>query len=288
MNLPDASSSDDRLTSLVARLRIARIADSTFRGSSVAGAGGRAFGGHLAAHALAAAAKTVAPRRDVCSVHAHFLAAAIAARPVDYAVAAIRDGSSFSARQVTGWQDGRRCLEATVLLGPTEPSTAHQAAPPAVDPPERCIQVADITSDVTGEITAPLNLRLATSGYHDRPQPPRQSFWIGLPGLAGLDALTRACVLAYVSDIGLTRVVDRPHLGEPGVRHGATLDHSIWVHNQAMTGDWILAHQHSPVYASFRGLALASLHDASGVLLASLAQQALIRRRVQADGSRRR
>jgi acyl-CoA thioesterase-2 len=273
----------DRLVEL---LQVERLDPTTCRGVVLAGLGGRAYGGHIAAHALAAAGLTVAPARVVCSLHADYITAGVAEQPFDYVVHKLRDGGSFSVRRIEARQGDLTCLEATALFGPEETSTEHQAplpvlGEPALGAPESYERVDDISSPAVRPITGMLDLRAVTPLHHDRAQPPVQTFWIGLPGISGLGPRMLACVLAYLSDIGMTRVVDRPHLAEPGVRRGATLDHSIWLHRQRMAGDWLLTHQQSPVYAGSRGLALASFSDLTGTLIASQAQQALIRHRIE-------
>lgn len=259
-------------------LQVTKVDQNTYEGYCLPGLVGRAFGGNVAAQALRAAGLTVPSDRQAHSAHLYFVAPGRVGLPFRYEVAVVRDGRSLSVRKVTATQENTVCLEMICSLAALESSTEHQAAMPAVPGPENLLRVPDLVAHASRDVTRFLDLRPLQLVSHDTAQPPVQLFWMKVLDPLAADAQLQTCALTYLSDVGLARVGDRPHLAERGRRMGASLDHSIWFHRPFLLDDWILVDQAGPTYSSARALCHARFFARDGRLVASCSQEALIRR----------
>jgi acyl-CoA thioesterase II len=231
----------------------------------------RVFGGMLLAHALGAAVATVEGDRWPHSLHASFLGAADGRTAIRYEVERTRDGGSFSARRVVARQgEGPPVFALTAGFHDAETGPEYEPPPPiGVPPPERCPEGRYAgpwfdSRDVPVDEAFGLHTRLAWfRSRHELPDDPE----LHLLGLA------------YLSDHGPTRAVRQPHADHPGVeqRMSVSLDHSIWFHRRARVDGWLLSELRPLATGGSRGLALGTLRTASGALVATVTQEALLR-----------
>jgi acyl-CoA thioesterase-2 len=245
-----------------------------FRGSNPEGdvRRPRLFGGQVAAQAARAAGLTVPGDRRLHSLHGYFLRAGQADRPTILHVDRDRDGGSFSARHVTARQNGEVILSLLVSFHVDEEGPDLQAAdlPSGVPAPE--------------DVPAPegwfphvsvLDLRVTGMG---RPRgkwggPPHQ-FWARARGPLPDDPLLHACVLTYLSDVGTG--LEKVTMDEQW--WGPSLDHAVWFHNPARLDDWVLVDLVPGAAAGARGFYTGTVHDRHGRLLATIAQEHVMRK----------
>lgn len=285
----------DALADLLDVLDLRAQGDDTYVGRSQPQPHGRVFGGQVLAQSLVAAGRTVEPPspdgvadRHVHSMHAYFLRAGDAARPVRFVVERLRDGRSFSARRVLAFQDDAPILALSASFQTTDPGPAHQDEMPQVTPPEDLPPVAELLSPVP-DTPAKLALsRRAIDVRHVEPplylQPAtervaRQHVWITAAGRLPDDPLLHAAVAAYASDYTLLESVLRVNgiaWVDPALR-AASLDHSMWFHRPLRADDWLLYAQASPSSQGGRGLGIGRMFARDGTLVASVAQEGMVR-----------
>jgi acyl-CoA thioesterase len=231
---------------------------------------GRLFGGMIAAQALAAAAATVDERKLPQSLHAYFVRAGKPDIDVHYRVSRTRDGQSFDTRQVTATQDGSVILE--LIASFHVPEVSVDWSPPSVptvdlDAATETVKMAEMSERF--EIRVP---RLESHGFAGLP------YWIRMRHVHGTDAVTRACALTFMSDMGLMGAARPP--GVPfafGRGMAASLDHAIWFHRPFEPTRWHRYEGSGLNFNDARGLAIGSLHTEDGTLVASMTQEALFR-----------
>jgi acyl-CoA thioesterase-2 len=265
---------------LIDALTLEQTAPDAFVGISIPGPRQRVFGGQVAAQALAAAGRTVPAARLPHSAHVHFLRPGDPQTPIGYAVKRVRDGGSFSTRQVVVSQHGRQICQVTVSFQVAEDGVEHQVPMPEVPGPESLparrtpfAQPFDVR-DVPGPATA-----ADTS--------PASSVWMRHADPVPDDALLQACLFTYASDLSLFDPVLRAHgihWTDPALQ-GASLDHVVWFHRPFRVDEWFLYDHDSPNTAAGRGLAIGRVFSRDGRLVASVAQEGLIRiRRDRPEG----
>ena len=252
----------------------------------------RVFGGQVAAQALIAACRTVDPRYHAHSLHSYFLLPGDTAVPIVYDVEQLRDGRSFATRRVVARQHGRAIFFLTASFQVEEPGFDHQDAMPEVPSPEQGVALADLVR-ARGEEEAErfarewsaLDVRyvgVSGRGLPDDPErPARARLWIRVNGPLSDDPLQHLAAFTYASDLTLLGVSLVPHgvmIGSPGLQP-ASLDHAMWFHRPFRADEWWLYDQHSPAAQGARGLALARVWSQDGRLVASVAQEGLIRMR---------
>lgn len=242
----------------------------TFRTSRALGAGPRLFGGLIAAQALAAAGATVDADRRPQSLHAYFIKGGRTGVDVDYTVEPTRDGRSFTTRRVTAFQEGEPIFEMLTSFHrpeagadwqrPATPRLLLAEATTVVHPPERWADYFE-TRVAAGKT----------------PEWPVQPFWFRSREPIEDDPLLRACALTFVSDLGLVSTARPPGPDQPGPCGAASLDHALWLHRPADPHQWLCYDATGVTHSDARGLAFGSVHDESGVLVASVAQESLWR-----------
>ena len=278
---------------LISTLDLEKLEENLFRGTSPQVGWQRVFGGQVIAQALMAAQRCVSGDRFVHSLHAYFMRPGDPAVPILYQVEQIRDGSSFSTRRVVAIQHGHAIFALSASSQVEEPGFDHQMAMPDVAAPETLI------NDQTFAKTYLANAPEAIQKYWSRPRPieirpvslkhylsseklpPHQDVWVRPVGRVPADRHYQAAVLAYLSDMTL--------LDASLFAHGtsifadnlqvASLDHAMWFHRPCDLGDWMLYSQDSPSASGARGMTRGSLYTRSGVLVASVAQEGLIRKK---------
>jgi acyl-CoA thioesterase-2 len=252
-----------------------------FRGLTPPGAfiGRAIFGGQLIAQAVRAAGLT-ADDRPCHSLHAYYLRGGDPEHPVDYAVERVRDGAAFSVRSVTASQKGKSILSLTASFKRPEPGLVRQGAMPDVPEPEA---LDPGVRRAPWEITfggRPFEIRRATPEL-----PPSletaaaQRFWFRAAVPFADSPGMHEAALAYVSDYGLISTAMLPHgFVWTGVNAMSTsLDHALWIHHRPNLREWHLFDQRSPCLVDARGLAEGAIWSRDGVLVASTAQETLIR-----------
>jgi acyl-CoA thioesterase-2 len=277
------------LDQLIAILDLEAIEENVFRGRNESSRMGRLFGGQVAAQALSAACRTVDAWLPH-SLHAYFLRGGDPGRPVLLTVDRIRDGSSFATRRVVAVQHGRAIFNMSVSFHKEEDGFEHQDEMPDAPEPGQLPSWGDRARQDPDRIPAHmLEWMLAERAIEIRTSEPpswlsaepsrgANLVWLKASGELPDDPLLHRCLLAYASDMGFVDNLYRPHRS-PGARNlmMASLDHALWFHRAFRMDDWLLYVQRSPSAAGARGFALGTVYDSRGGMVASVAQEGLMR-----------
>lgn len=254
---------------------------------------GRVFGGQVFAQALVAARRTVDGPREAHSVHGYFILPGDLKAPIVYFVDRLRDGSSFTTRRVTAIQHGRAIFNLSVSFHVEESGVEHQEPMPMVPPAESLVTELDLINRMASRIPEslrpvltqqrPIDFRMVApvDPFDPQPRPPVRQMWFRAYGALPDDPMLHQAVLAYASDHGLLGTALLSHglsLWSPGMQL-ASLDHSLWMHRPFRVDDWLLYSMDSPVTAGARGFVRGSIYTADGTLVASVAQEGLMRLR---------
>jgi acyl-CoA thioesterase II len=272
---------------LVDLLALEEIERNIFRGKNEAGQRERLFGGQVAAQALAAAGRTV-EERSAHSLHAYFLRPGDPSVPVLYTVDRIRDGQSFTTRRVVAVQKGQAIFTVAVSFQVREAGYEHQQLEmPAAPPPESLPTWQERASALpAGTFPWTRGERPVDLRHVEAPTflggPRRRGgnlVWFRATGALPEDPFFHRCVVAYASDMSLLDTVILPHgrTGPLGPLMMASLDHAIWFHKDVRADEWLLYAQESPVAAGARGFARGTIFTRAGELVASVAQEGLMR-----------
>lgn len=304
---PHHPSPERLVAGLVDLLTVTREGPDRFTGAAQPGGVGRVFGGQVIAQALQAAQATVEDDRVAHSLHAYFLRGGEEGPPIDYATLRDFDGRSFANRRVVASQGNTPILNLTASFQRPEEGLHHQhPAMPAVPSPddlptdrEQRIEMLDAMRDQVSDAhrafvlrPRPIETRSADEPHWatTEPREPRSASWFRtvapLPPLKGNEALHRA-VIAYASDYTLlgTSAIAHGLSWMRGETVGASLDHAVWFHADAAADEWLLYATDSPWTGGGRGFNRGSIFTADGVLVASVAQEGVMRRaRPRKDG----
>jgi acyl-CoA thioesterase-2 len=283
---------------LVHLLELERIEENLFRGQSRDIGTRFVFGGQVLGQALAAAQRTV-ESRHVHSLHAYFLRAGDVEAPIVYEVERNRDGKSFSSRRVVAIQHGQPIFTMAASFQVPEQGLVHQLPMPTVPPPEDLEEPAPIAPERLAKLPAKLQRWVTKQGpfefRHVYPRdelkppkrPPLQHVWFRLRDRVGDDELLHRALLAYASDFHLLGTATLPH----GISYlqgnvqMASLDHAMWFHRPFRADEWLLYSCDSPSSQGARGLSRGQIYDRSGCLVASTAQEGLIRLLPEGDAT---
>lgn len=276
---------------LLAILDLEQLEHNLYRGHSPQVAWQRVFGGQTIAQALVAAQRTVPADRYVHSLHGYFILAGDISVPILYEVERMRDGGHFATRRVTAVQNGRTIFSLEASFQLEEDGLEHQVAMPRDLPsPETLTSQREIleqsphTPEVVKRFWArerplelrPVNLEHYTSRDH---LPPRQNVWLRTTGPVPPDRAMQTAVLAYLSDMTLLDTSTFAHgraLFDRDIQ-AASLDHAMWFHRPHPLDGWLLYTQDSPSSSGARGFSRGALFSEDGTLIASVAQEGLIR-----------
>lgn len=263
-----------------------------FRGRSPQVGWQRVFGGQVIGQALVAACRTVTDRRPH-SLHAYFMLPGDPAVPIIYEVERTRDGRSFSTRRVKAIQHGQTIFTLSASFHIDEPGLEHQMDMTGVPMPEDLPSEAEIRQTVLPrmpdpirnyyERERPIELRpVEYRRYFSRdPLPPAFNVWIRTTDRVPDDAVLHQCILAYASDMTLLDTSLIAHgrtVFEKGIQ-AASLDHALWFHRPFRADEWLLYAQDSPFSGGARGFSRGAIYTRDGKLVASVAQEGLIRLR---------
>jgi acyl-CoA thioesterase II len=284
---------DKALKSLIDQLDLEPLEVNLFRGQSSDIGGKSVFGGQVIGQALMAAARTV-EGRAAHSLHAYFLLPGDMAAPIVYEVDRVRDGRSFVARRVQAIQHGRPILSMMASFQTPEQGLTHQAQMPDVPPPEQLRPISELREQWLAEagevparirdavrMPAPIEFRPVHPWNPLKPvvAPPTQLVWFRTVDRLPDDPMFHHCLLAYASDHNLIPTALRPH-GKSwfgGQMVLASIDHAMWFHRHARVDDWLLYAMDSPAAQGARGFARGLIFDRQGSLVASVAQEGLMR-----------
>ena len=286
----------DAMEQLLSILDLEALEVNLFRALSPDVGWQRVFGGLVVAQAVMAAQRTVDAERHIHSLHGYFMRPGDPAVPILYQVERLRDGGSFATRRVLAIQHGQAIFSMSASFQFDEPGFDHQIAMPDRPAPEDLLGEQEIKENYLSKAPAPIRK------YWEQPRPieirpvslthyfsntkldPQQDVWVRATGPVPSDRHYQAAVLAYLSDMTLldgalfahgTSIFDQS-------LQVASLDHAMWFHRPCLLDDWLLYTQDSPSASGARGLARGSLFTRSGVLIASVAQEGLIRKKANA------
>ena len=279
------------LADLLQVMKLERLEIDLFRGQSRKLVGGRVFGGQVLGQALAAAYATV-EGRDVHSLHAYFLRAGDAEAPIVYEVDRSRDGRGFTSRRVVAIQHGEQIFHMSASFQVPEAAIDRQAEMPTVPPPESVPDLAAAVADAKRKAPdRPQPFRIHEHPFEFRPaempdplaevpREPRVKVWIRLAERVPDDPILHHCLLAYTSDYFLLGAasMDARMSSEREQLQMASIDHAMWFHRPARPDEWLLYVLDSPTASGARGFARGSLFTRDGRLVASTAQEGLVRR----------
>ena len=267
----------------------ARTSEDIFTGPSQPQPLGRVFGGQVLAQSLVAAMRTIADDRFVHSMHGYFLRPGDASQPITFSVDRIHDGRSFSTRRTQAYQNGLPILSMIASFQDLDEGLDHQVAMPTDLPdPESLPSAAETLAGIEHPVAAdwahgrafdmrhvPSPIYFTVEGAHV----PHQAVWLKAKSrLPDNENLHRAA-LAYASDYSILESIMRGHgipWALPGLK-AASLDHAMWFHRFGRVDEWMLYVQESPNAVGGRGLSLGRIYSRDGVLLASVAQEGMVR-----------
>ena len=280
---------------LLALLDLEPLEVNLFRGRSPQSGWQRVFGGQVIGQALVAACRTVEDVRQTPphSLHAYFLLPGDPKVPIIYQVDRIRDGKSFTTRRVVAIQHGHAIFFMSVSFQRTEPGLSHQFKMPKVAAPEELPQESELQKTIMPlmpppvrayfQRERPIELRPVEFDRYLGKKDPQGRFhlWIRTSRPLPDDPAIHQCVLAYASDMAVLDAAMIPHgrtLFEKSIM-AASLDHAMWFHRPCRADDWLLYSQDSPSSSGARGFARGLIFARDGTLVASVAQEGLIRER---------
>lgn len=281
------------LDQLVEQLALERIEQNLFRGQSQDLGWGTVFGGQVLGQALSAAQQTVTEERSVHSLHAYFLRPGDVRKPILYEVDRIRDGSSFTTRRVVAVQAGKAIFNLAASFQVHEPGFEHQLPmPDAPDPltvptqQEDWLSRANLPGYLRKQALMPRPIEIRSVERPDdlrnpTPRPASRRVWMRALGTLPETPAVHQGLLAYASDFGFFETAFMPHgasVWSPTTQ-AASLDHLMWFHRPFRMDDWLLYVIDSPSAQGARGLVRGSIFTREGKLVASTAQEGLMRTR---------
>jgi len=279
---------DSRLQDLLKLLDLERIEDNLFRGQSRDIGAPQVFGGQVLGQALVAASRTV-EGRQVHSLHAYFLRRGDVNAPIIFEVDRSRDGGSFTSRRVVAIQHGQPILTMSSSFQITEPGLDHQSPMPAAPPPESLRDLGEINAELVDRVPEkvqcffrqqrPFEFRAVDPPdfLHPVKRAPEKRVWFRVTGKLPDDQALHRCLLTYVSDYHLLDTATLPHAVSFMQLQMASIDHAIWFHRDLRVDDWLLYVTESPSASGARGFGRGAIYSRSGTLVASVAQEGLIR-----------
>jgi acyl-CoA thioesterase-2 len=276
---------------LLALLDLEQIGEDRFRGHSPETAGKHLYGGQVVAQALVAACRTVSADRPPHSLHAYFVLAGDPHVPIDFAIERIRNGRSFATRRCVASQRGQTIFSLEGSFHVQEDGLTHAATAPATPAPESLEPIGDLVDRFRAFLPPPaaqwmkracaLDMRIVAPETLLAPTQAGQMIWFRVEGPLPDDGIIHSALLAYLSDMTLLNtalVVHGRNIFDPRIKV-ASLDHALWLHQTPRVDDWLLYVQESPAASHARALTFGKIFSRDGRLLASVAQEGLVRLR---------
>ena len=279
------------INELIALLDLEEIEKNHYRATSPSEGWQRVYGGQVIGQALVAASRTVPEDRHAHSLHGYFLRPGDTKVPILYTVDRIRDGRSFTTRRVVAVQHGRAIFNMSISFHTEEPGFDHQMPMPEAPQPDLLKDERELRMEWSSEIPPefaesfnrerPIDVRPVNPMdlFHPEKRPPFQMCWMKSRDRLPDDPRLHQCVLAYLSDWSLLDTATLPHavsFTQDNLQM-ASLDHAMWFHRPFRADEWLLYVQDSPSASGARGLNRGLIYDRKGVLVASAAQEGLIR-----------
>lgn len=289
--MTDDLQTEAQVAELVSLVDLEPIEVNLFRGASGSVGWSRVYGGQVLAQALVAAIRTVDAERHVHSLHGYFILPGDLGIPILYEVENLRDGGSFSTRRVKAIQHGRVIFVMVASFHKREEGLGHQVTAPDVPRPDKLKSAHELFSGPMAKLPESMqrfwkrfrsiDLRpVDISRYADRSlRDPVQHIWFKVAAPLPDAAEVHLAILAYASDFALLETALVAHgklLSDPDVRL-ASLDHALWFHRPVKADEWLLYSLESPSSASGRGFCRGQIFNEDGVLVASTAQEGLMR-----------
>lgn len=282
----------ESLASLLSLLDLETIETNVFRGVSPKDRWQRVFGGQVLGQALVAASRTV-DGRHCHSLHAYFLRAGDPKIPILYEVDRSRDGLSFSSRRVVAIQHGQPIFTMAASFAVPESGLEHQSTMPAVPDPESLKTEHEWRREILDHVpeqvrgwflrARPIEIRPVepSNRFAEGKQPARQIVWFRAVGPLPASGPLQQCILAYASDMTLldTSLLPHGYTLFSNALQLASLDHAIWFHRPFRADEWLLYVQESPSTSASRSFNRGEIFRRDGALVASVAQEALVRLR---------
>ena len=267
---------------LIDRLEVAVVDRDHFEGQTSLHEEGRLFGGFVAAQATIAAGRTV-EGSDLHSLHAYFLRPGSYGKPIQYQVDRIRDGRTYTTRRVVAVQDGEAIFNLSASFTRPEEGISHQDPMPEAPDPESVPDWEDLREERMGVRggQAALEVRACEPDEEFRPgvpRPARRRIWMRPRGEVPADPILHAAMFVYASDRTLLSTAGLPHGLVMGKMQSASLDHAVHLHRPEPFAGWILYAAESPAAHGARGLIRGAMYSQSGIHIASVTQEGLIRR----------
>lgn len=279
--------------SLLQILQLKHLKENQFEGVSETVGSPNVFGGQVLAQALNAAYRTIHNGRVLHSLHAYFLEAGHLDYPISYDVSIMRDGGSFSVRRVTASQNNQTIFILSASFHKTEEGYSHHIEmKPDLKQPEELMSWNDILAEYGSmlpsktkaflEIPRPVEFKPThiPNPLDKKDLPPFTDIWFKLKGdIPEMDLAIRQQILTYISDYNILSVALQPHASKAhwGNLQTASLDHSMWFFREFDFNDWLLFSLETPSTGNARGFAKGNIFTRDGVLVASVAQEGLMR-----------
>lgn len=281
----------DLAQDLLQHLTLEHLEENLYRGNSRDIGNPNVYGGQVLAQALAAATETVEGRASH-SLHAYFLRPGNKKEPVLYQVDCIRDGRSYTTRRIVASQGDKPIFNMSASFKTAEGGLEHQSEMPDVPGPEGLKNMTELGQEALADIPdklerfmnwrRPVELRPVqpTHLLCPEPTPPSREVWIKADGSLPDDPAAHKVLLAYTSDYSLLGTALLPHglTFAQGTVRAASIDHALWFHRDFRMDDWLLYSMESPNMAHGRGFSRGQFFTRDGVLVASVAQEGMIRR----------
>ena len=281
----------ESISDLIALLDLEEIEQNHYRGRGPNEGWQRVYGGQVLGQALVAASRTVPEDRQAHSLHGYFLRAGDTDAPILYTVDRIRDGRSFTTRRVVAIQHGQAIFSMSISFQVEEAGLTHQLPMPEVPNPEDLPDEAELRKQWVDQLPdvdvesllrqRPLEVRPINPQdvMNPEPRPPHAMCWMKARESLPDDLRLHQCVLAYLSDWSLLDTATLPH-GVSFMQSNmqmASLDHALWFHRPFRADEWLLYVQDSPSTSGARGLNRGMMFNQNGDLVASAAQEGLVR-----------
>ncbi|MEM7003061.1 MAG: acyl-CoA thioesterase II [Pseudomonadota bacterium] len=279
------------LKKIIEILELEEIEQNHYRATSPDEGWQRVYGGQVIGQALVAASNTVNPSRHAHSLHGYFLRAGDTQIPILYKVERVRDGRSFTTRQVSAIQNGQPIFTMSISFQVEEEGLTHQFDMPQVPGPDELVDEDELRRQQAESWPEEIREAYTTSSaiqvrqlepdnpMHPKVMAPRQTCWMKTREQLPDDPRLHQCVLAYLSDWSLLDTATRPHAisyMRDDVQM-ASLDHAMWFHRPFRADEWLLYEQDSPAAGGARGFNRGSIYNQAGELVASATQEGLMR-----------